>query len=410
VSQVHLDEIQFLSAESVERPHGLYELLREQAPVHWDASTNAFLVSRYDDVQKVLLDPGTYSSAVGAVSAIPPPEAIAILATGLPPANTLITADPPEHLAYRKLVARAFTPRRVAKLRDEMTVLANELVDAFADRGELELVREYAAPLPLTVIADQLGVPRDRIGDFKKWSDAFMDLIGGLATDERWISSAEEILECQRYFSARIEEMRDEPPDDMLGVLLSARLGDERPLDVAEIASILQQFMLAGNETSTAAIAATWQFLLEQPDVLEEVRADRSLVPNVCEEVFRLESPVQNMFRVTTCDTELGGVKIPQFTRIGVMFGAANRDPRVFPDPERLNPHRENVRDHLAFGLGNHYCLGAGLARLEACVALETLLDRLTGVRFAPGRNDFRHNTMFIARGLRELWLEFDRG
>ena len=408
MNQVELNKIQFLSTESVENPHALYELLREHAPVHWDESTNAYLVSRYADVQHVLLHPEVFSSAVGAATAAPPPEAIEIIARGFPPVNTLITADPPDHLAYRKLVARAFTPRRVAKLRDKITSLAHSLVDNFFAKGEVELIKNFAAPLPLTVIADQLGVPRSRIGDFKKWSDAFMDLIGGLASHERWISCAEEIIECQNYFAARIEELRNAPSDDMLGVLLSAKLRDERPLNDAEISSILQQFMLAGNETSTASIAATWQFLLEQPEVLEEVRSNRELIPMVCEEIFRLESPVQNMFRITTCDTELAGVKIPSRSRIGVMFGAANRDPRVFPEPERLNPHRENVKDHLAFGLGNHYCLGAGLARLEACVALETLLDRLQNPRFVPGRNDFGHNPMFIARGLRELWLAFD--
>jgi len=166
--------------------------------------------------------------------------------------------------------------------------------------------------------------------------------------------------------------------------------------------------MLAGNETSTAAIAATQRHLLDQGDVLEEVRRDRSLVPAVCEEIFRLESPVQNMFRLSTCKTEIAGVEIPAWTRIGVMFGAANRDPRAFPDPERIDPSRPNVREHMAFGHGNHYCIGAGLARLEGCVALDTLLDRLANVRFAPGKNDFRHQPMFIARGLRELHLEFD--
>jgi cytochrome P450 len=215
-------------------------------------------------------------------------------------------------------------------------------------------------------------------------------------------------MECQRYFDARIEEYRSDPPDDMLGVLLRARVAGERPLDNAEVCSILQQFMLAGNETSTAAIAATWRFLLEQHDVLDAVRRDRSLISAVCEEVFRLESPVQNMFRQATRDGEIAGVAVPAGSKIAVMFGAANRDPRAFPAPERLDPHRSNVREHVAFGHGNHYCIGAGLARLEACVALDTLLDRLENVRFTPGLNDFSHNPMFIARGLRALHLEFD--
>jgi cytochrome P450 len=337
-------------------------------------------------------------------------QAIEIIANGHPPANTLITADPPVHANYRSLVARAFTPRRVEKLREHVEEVAHELIDRFVAEGRVELVHEFAAPLPLTIIAEQLGVPRSRIGDFKKWSDAFMDFIGGLASDERSIQCAHEIMECQSYFNGRIEEYRSDPQDDMLGVLLRAKLEGERPLDNAEVASILQQFMLAGNETSTAAIAATWRFLLEQSNVLDAVKRDRSLIPDVCEEIFRLESPVQNMFRLSTRDSEIAGVPVRAGTKIAVMFGAANRDPRAFPDPDRIDPHRSNVREHMAFGHGNHYCIGAGLARLEACVALDTLLDRLENVRFAPGLNDFSHNPMFIARGLRSLHLDFDTG
>jgi len=403
-----LGDVNALAPETVENPYAFYDLLREESPVHWDPKLEVFLVSRYADVLEVVRNAETFSSSVGAMTVAPPLEAIEVISRGFPAVNTLITADPPHHAGYRSLVARAFTPRRVAKLHDAISQVAHELVDAFCQAGEVELMSQFAAPLPLTIIADQLGVPRSRTGDFKKWSDAFMDFIGGLASEERSVQCAREIIECQQYFSARIEEYRSNPQDDVLGVLIRARLNDERPLNDAEMASILQQFMLAGNETSTAAIGATWRFLLEQPEVLAEVRADRSLVPAVTEEIFRLESPVQNMFRLSTRATELAGVEIPAGSKIAIMFGSANRDPRVFPDPERLDPHRPNVREHLAFGQGPHYCIGAGLAREEACVALDTLLDRFDSLRFAPGKNDFAHNPMFIARGLRELNLEFD--
>jgi cytochrome P450 len=402
-----LSELNALSPETVEDPYALYATLLEEAPVHWDAQLEAFLVTRYDDLLQVLRDPETFSSAIGAMTRPPPDSAIAILAKGLPPANTLITADPPMHGRYRSLVARAFTPRRVEKIREHVTRVAHDLIDGFEAAGEIELLSQFAAPLPLTIIAEQLGVPHSRIGDFKRWSDAFLDFIGGLASEERSIECAHEILECQDFFTARIEQYRSDPADDILGVLIRAKLDGERPLNDAEMASILQQFMLAGNETSTAAIAATQRFLIEQPELLAEVRKDRSLVPGVVEEGFRLESPVQNIFRISTRDTEIAGVAIPAWSKVGVMYGAANRDPRVFPEPQRMDPRRSNVREHLAFGHGNHYCVGAGLARLEGCVALEALLDRFRDVRFAPGRNDFKHNSMFIARGLKKLHLEF---
>jgi cytochrome P450 len=401
-----LGNVSALSPETVEDPYELYAMLLEESPVHWDAELEAFLVTRYADLLKVLRDPETFSSTIGAITRPPPDRAIAILARGLPPVNTLITADPPMHGRYRSLVARAFTPRRVEKLREHVTRTAHALIDGFEADGEVELIAQFAAPLPLTIIAEQLGVPHSRIGDFKKWSDAYLDFIGGLASEERSVECAHQILECQEFFTGRIEAYRSDPHDDMLGVLIRAKLDGERPLNEAEMASILQQFMLAGNETSTAAIAATQRFLIEQPHVLAEVRRDRSLVPGVVEEGFRLESPVQNIFRVTTCDTEIAGVPVPAGSKIGIMYGAANRDPRAFPEPERMDPRRPNVREHLAFGHGNHFCLGAGLARLEGCVALEAMLDRFREIRFAPGRNDFKHNSMFIARGLKELHLE----
>ncbi|MDP6978033.1 MAG: cytochrome P450 [Myxococcota bacterium] len=402
------ETVEALSPESIENPYDLYRFLHEESPVHWDANIGAFLVSRYDDVIAILRDPQTFSSSVGAMTRPPAPEAIAIIAQGLPPANTLITADPPEHGKYRSLVSRAFTPRRVEKIRDHITELAHRLVDDFIDAGEVELVHEFAAPLPLTIIAEQLGVPHSQIGDFKRWSDAFLEFIGGLASDERSVECAREIIECQEYFTQRIEDYRTDPQDDMLGVLLRAKLADERPLNPAEMTSILQQFMLAGNETTTSSIAATQRYLIEQPDLLEEVRNDRNLIPEVIEEIIRLASPVQNQFRVTTRETEIAGVTIPPATKIGVMLGAANRDPNKFPEPDRIDPRRDNVREHLAFGHGNHYCIGAGLARLESTVALDVLLDRLENPRFAEGKNDFTHNPMFIARGLKKLYLEFD--
>jgi len=280
MASLALDSIRVLSREAVEEPHQIWEALREEAPVHWDEGLGGVFVSRYEDVHKVLMDPLLYSSRVGAMTAAPPIEAVEIIAKGLPPANTLITADPPEHMLYRKLVSRAFTPRRVERLRESIRALADSLIDEFAEAGEVELLSQFAVPLPLAIIAEQLGVPRTRMSDFKAWSDAYMNFIGGLASKDLSIQCAREIIECQEYFTGKLDEYRDDPPDNMLGVMLRATLGDERPLNTAEMSSILSQFMLAGNETSTASIAATWHHLIRQPDMLKEVREDRSLIPN----------------------------------------------------------------------------------------------------------------------------------
>jgi cytochrome P450 len=394
----------------VEDPFAFYAALREEAPVHFAEEIGSFLVSRYEDVLAVVSDPETFSSAVGPTAVIPPPEALAVLARGIPPVSTLLTADPPAHTRYRALVSRAFAPRRVARMEDRIREVAGSLVAGFREEGSVELVERFAVPFPLTIIADQLGVPRDDLPRFKRWSDDFVALLGGMVSTERFVECARGIVEFQAYFRERIEERAAEARDDMLSDVVQARLEGVRPLDLPEMMSIVQQFLVAGNETSTNMIAAAMRYLLESPEQLALLQADPSRCGAAVEEALRLETPTQTMFRQATCDTELRGVAIPKGARLAVLYGSANRDPAVFPDPDRFELRRPNLREHLAFGHGAHFCLGAGLARKEGVVALETLLRELPHPRLAPGRNDFRHHPSLILRGLRELHVAFDAG
>ncbi len=402
-----LSEFNPLDPAVVESPYEFHRALREQAPVHSIPGVMT-LVSSYAGVLEVLSDPGRFSSksgpAVGAMA--PPPQIVAVMAKGYPNVDTLLSADPPDHIRYRQLVSRAFAARRVAGMEAYIREVADELVAGFLGEGTIDLVPRYCVPLPLSVIADQLGVPRADMALFKKWSDDSVAPLGGMISLERGVECAQSIVDFQHYMAARIEERRAAPRADILTDLVEARLDGAEPLNVAEMVSILQQFLVAGNETTANLIASATMMLGQNPDQLALVRKDPGLIPNMVEEALRLESPVQTLFRVATRDTQVQGVPVAAGTRIAVMYASANRDPEQFPDPDRFDVTRENAKTHLAFGKGEHFCIGAALARKEAVIAFETLLARTRELRLAPGKNDFSHVPSFILRGLKELWVE----
>ena len=383
--------------------------MRTEQPVYQVPGTGYFAISRYEDIMHVLTNEEIFSSnEPPGMQVEPGPEVAEILKQGYPPANTLLTNDPPSHTRFRALVNKAFSPRRVGGMEPKIREIANNLVDKFIGDHRVELVGQFAVGLPLTVIADSLGVAREDMDKFKKWSDDSVAPLGGMISYERQIECARSFVEFQHYFAARLEERRLEPRDDLLTDLVNARLDGVEPLNVPEMLNILQQLLVAGNETTTNLIASAMMILVRNPDQMTALRADHSLIPNFVEEALRLESPVSALFRVATIDTEVGGVKIPAGSRVIVIYGSGNRDDSQFPNAAQLDARRENTRTHLAFGQGVHFCLGAALARMEGRVAFEILLDRLKNIRFVPGRNDFSHTPSFILRGLKELWLEFD--
>jgi cytochrome P450 len=395
----------------VETPFEFYRALREEAPVYQVPMLGFYIVTRYDLLLEVIGDQTRFSSRSGPAvggNASPPPELIEIMKRGYPPVDTLLSADPPEHTRYRSLCSRAFSGRAVARIEPYIRGVAKELAQAVKHAGEMNVPPQFGVPLPLTVIADQLGVPRSDMALFKKWSDDSVAPLGGMISPQRALECAQSIVDLQHYFAKKIEERRTEARDDILSDLVDARLDGVEPLNVSEMLSILQQFLVAGNETTANLIASAVMLLIQNPDQLKLVRDDRSLVPNMIEEALRVESPVQTLFRMAKCDTEVGGVAIPRGARIAVSYAAANRDPAVFPDPDRFDVTRKNAREHLAFGRGEHFCIGASLARKEASIAFETLLDSTRNWRFSPGRNDFKHVPSFILRGLEQLWIQYE--
>jgi cytochrome P450 len=299
--------------------------------------------------------------------------------------RTLLTNDPPSHTRFRKMVNRAFSPKRIAEMEPQIRAVADELIDAFPAEGTVDYVKDFAEPLPLIVIADFLGVSRSELDIFRKWSDDAAEVLGGTLTEERSQQCHESLQELLGYFAGLLDERRRHPSEDFIGLLLEAGVADERPLSTEEMLSLAYVTLVAGNETTVNLLSGLMLLLLWNPDQFARVRADRSKVPVAVEEALRLEAPVQGFVRILKQDGEVGGTTIPAGSRLLIVAGAANRDPEMFPDPDRFDVDRPNARLHLSFGKGLHYCIGAPLSRLEGVVGLECLLDRLETIELAAG-------------------------
>jgi cytochrome P450 len=397
-----------LSVEHLRDPGAVDAHLRDAAPVTHLPEQGIYLVSGYAEVAAAVRRHEDFSNRFGRVIRGRDrltDEARAVLAEGYPPVDTLFTTDPPEHRRFRLLVSKAFSPARVRQLDRPIRQIAGALLDAMLAKGEVDLVADFAVPLPLTVISDQLGVPRNDLPLFKRWSAGVVSELGRLAGPAEQLDAARLSIEFQRYFEQRLEERRREPHDDILSDLLHARVEGERPLSVPELLMMLQQLLVAGNETTTNALSGLVRLLVDDPGLQERLRADRTIIGPLIEEALRIGSPVQGMWRVASRDTELGGVTIPEGALVMLRYGSANRDEQRFPEAATPEPDRDNLRDHLAFGAGIHFCIGASLARAELHAATELLLDRTRWIELAPDRPQPSYAPNTLLRGLDQLWI-----
>lgn len=395
-------------------PHAYYAAMRETTPVFHVPNTDIYLVTRHDLVTPILRNVETFSSRFGAAGEPPRGEVVerlkAVMAKGWPQVPTMLTIDPPEHTRYRLTVAQYFKPQRIATLRPAVQAICDRLIDSWIGEGRIEFVRRFAVPLPVEVIAHVLNVPADRMDDFKRWSDDSVAAIGSAISDDRRVEAQEGIVEFQHYFADQLERRRANPTGDLLSDLCEAEIdtddGGRRRLDMAEMLSIVQQLLVAGNETTTKALTEGVKLLATHPEQWAALQADPSRAPAVTEEVLRLATPTQGMFRLVTRDTEIDGVPVPKGARLLVVYSSANRDPSVFDDPDTFDPDRPNLKEHFAFGKGIHFCLGAPLSRLEMQVAFERLARRLGELRLAEG-NTLEYEPSFVLRGLKRLEIEF---
>ncbi|WP_408588097.1 cytochrome P450 [Novosphingobium sp.] len=397
---------EFFDPETIENPFAWYARALAEGPVATVAGGTVKMVLSHALVSEAAGRPQDFSSDFGAMmrgNAVADPEIAAIEAQGWPTVDTMLTADPPVHTRFRKLVNLAFSMPRVNALENGIRAIVDRLVDRLAIGETIEFVHDFAVPLPVEVIAGQIGMENDA-ERVKHWSDAFADRLGGMASREREIEAARAILDYQRFAKAQIDMRRGgNGPDDLLSAIVNARIEGERPLDDAEVMSVLQQLMVAGNETTTSTLAGGLLLLIRHPDQMAKVRANPPLIPNMVEEMLRLLSPVGGLWRVALHDTTLGDVPVAKGEMLMLRFAAANRDPAVYPDPDRFDVERKNARTHLAFGRGIHMCVGNMLARKELAVAFERLLARIDHFELPEGMNDFRHVPNKLLRGLAAL-------
>jgi cytochrome P450 len=412
IDATDITKVNMVSPEVLECPYPYYQRVREEAPVH-QTPLGFWAVSRYEDVLSVVRNPEVFSSLAQSNSFVttPPPEVIEIAKQGYPRVNTLLSNDPPSHTQFRNLVNKAFLPKRVAQLEDSIRKIANDLIDAFINDGKVDLVEQFAVGVPLTVIADALGVDRADMPKFKKWSDDSVAPLSGMLTPERQIECAHSRIEFQKYMVDRVHEREANLRDDLLSDLVSARFDSgERAgegMTMAEMLDVIAQLLVAGNETTTKLIAAATLMLIENPEQMAKVRADHSLIPNLVEEALRMEAPVQMLPRFTKEDVEVGGVAIPKGSVVMAMYGCANRDGAKYPNPDMFDIERDNARTQMAFGQGPHFCVGAALARSEARIAFELLLSRLNNIALASVDTPTHRELSMTLRGLTNLHLTF---
>jgi cytochrome P450 len=402
---VLLDEL-LTSPSFFDDPYRAYAALREVEPVYWCAPWDAWVITSHEACAEVLRQPLDYSSSgyelamLEAIQQARPdacPSLIAHYST-----EVLTITDPPAHTRLRRLLVTAFTPRVVARLRDRIGSIVGELLDALPAEGYVDILAAFAYPLPALVIGELLGVPHDEQHLFMRWSADIVSFVGSGTTDVDRLERAERSMSAFRdYLRPLVASRRATPTDDLLGSLARPSDGVDRMSDDELIATAVT-LLFAGHETTANLIGNGLLALLRNPAQLARLRAEPALAERAVEELLRYDSPVQRNRRRAARDLELHGQSIRLDQRVLAFLGAANRDPAVFPEPDRLDIGRDEIR-HMAFGHGIHYCVGAALSRLEAPIAINTLLARFPGIRLADVAIGWRPNIAF--RGLQRLMV-----
>jgi cytochrome P450 len=408
------DDISLFDPEFQECPYPAYEVLRNEAPVWRDPQTGMFVVTRFEDVRSVLLDTENFASGLGGQGGPRTERAERMQQLyrdhGWLPGPTLAARDDPEHRQMRAMFNEAFRPGRIKGLDPFVEQTARRLVDTFIDEGRCEWVSAMAVPLPLTVIGKQMGANEADLMRIKAWTDAWIKRLGGMQTEdeERW--SVEMEIEAQHYFQPIFERLRREPDDSLISELVNRVVPEwGRPLSDNELhAEMMADTFVGGSETTTNALSAGIMLLVENPRAWQQLKSDpdQYLRPFL-EEVLRLESPVQGLFRTAARDVDLAGVTIPKGSLVNVRYAAANRDEREFECPAEMDLERAKPGRHLTFGSGTHHCLGAPLARRELWWGFKAFFDRVDDIWFIEGANDFSHAPNISLRILKELHIGF---
>ncbi len=391
--------------------------LRENAPVFWSEQTGAYIISRYEDVAHVSKNNDLFCSGEG------------VLPGRINAKIGMIDEDEPRHGEMRALINRGFTPRMVRKWEEVFKKITDEAIDSIAAKGECDFVEDIAVPLPLILIAEMIGIRREDRERFHEWSDAMISAQGNLDKPEVLAASGKAAMEYMTYIAQIIEDRRKQPKDDLISILVQAKedgvlvehddigaaaeeafgqagldpAADHRSMNNDELIKMSILLMVAGNETTRNGLSGAIELLIENTEARQRLIDDPARIPAAVEEMLRLTSPVLSFQRTATQDTELRDVAIKQGERVLMLYGSANRDAEEFENPDHLdidrNPH------HLAFGIGNHFCMGANLARMELRVALTELLRRLPDMRYATDGPEFGESA--LVRSVKHLHVKF---
>jgi pimeloyl-[acyl-carrier protein] synthase len=403
-SDASLSLVRLLEPEVLANPYPLYHRLRAEDPVHWDRFLHTWVVSRYADVINVL-------HSFSADRTPSPAQLTAMGLSGLNPiaevmVKQMLFMDAPAHTRLRGLASVAFTPPKVRALRGHIQGIADELLDRVAPQGRMDIIADFAAPMPAIVTAEMLGVPTEDHADLKKWSADFAEMLGNFQHNPDRISRVlESTNRLVDYFKDALRKMRDRPREGLIHSFMTAEVNGDR-LNEEEIVANCIITMVGGQETTTNLIGNGLLSLLRNRTQLERLRNDPNLITTAVEELLRYESPSQHTGRIAREDVEMDGKIIRKGQAVMAIMAAANRDPERFPEPDRLILDRADNK-HVAFGWSSHFCFGAPLARMEGQIAFETLLRRLPNLQLAIGELTWRNNSGL--RGLTALPVTFSK-
>lgn len=409
----YLDLGSYASPEVQKCPIPFVRTLLEQAPVYLDPGTEMYIVTRYDDIAYVNNHPEIFSNRTAVVinrqSAVSDEVERRYRERGWPEEHALAFADPPQHTWHRALVDKVFSPSYVKRLEPYTLGIVDELIDGFIEDGESEIAKGFGVHLPMYILSDQLGVPREDYERFRLWSTAWVGRNDPHCPSELELHYTDLMIDMQNYIAARAKEYEVAPCDKLLSRLVNAQVDGSR-LATGEMLMIAQTILVAGNETTTTGLSNALYLILRDPALKARVVASPRLIPAVIEEMLRAHSPVPHLYRMTTCETEIGGVTIPEGATVQVSYLAGNYDPAKWSCPADFDIDRPGVRNHLAFGRGIHFCVGNQLARMEMRVAIGRLLERLPDLRLSERHPEPEFEANFQIHGLAALHVEFTPG
>lgn len=415
-----LDGVSLTQPEIQAHPNAFYQAMRNQDPVHYDDKLGMWLVSRYEDIVTVLRDPLTYSDKHGYAAQYASgffaefKEILERDGGGFFP--DVIKDDPPAHTRVRRLTEKAFTAHRVASLEPGITRIIAGFVDALADKAAggavVDGVNDFAIPLTISVICEQLGISHFNADKIKSWSAAVTAQIGRMQDREQMLDNARLVCELQNFIIAEMKAREAEPREDMISDLVHAHTEDGGKLGFAEAVSLIRALIIAGNDTTATAIGNLLFILATQPEVarkLQDSAGDERLLNRFVEELLRVAPPVRGLAKMTTREVELGGRSLPAHAHLLVLYASGNDDESHFPCPRQVDLNRGNLSSHVAFGVGVHRCVGASLARMEIKVAAREIVKRLADIRLAVPAQEVQYLPTVATHSIRSLPLTLSR-